>query len=177
MADHIEEYLKTGKIKHYENYKKKMPIKIDELVRVEGMGFKKAKILYQKLGIKNLKDLEKAAKAHKIAPLFGFGEKTEKNILQGLEFLKRDKGRFLLGKILPTARNVVEKLKNLKEVEKISLAGSVRRRKETIGDVDILVVSDKPSKIMDFFVKLEGDDFVGPLAQTFSIPSNFTKKS
>ena len=176
MADHIEEYLKTGKIKHYENYKKKLPIKIDELVRVEGMGFKKAKILYQKLGIKNLKDLEKAAKAHKIAPLFGFGEKTEKNILQGLEFLKRDKGRFLLGKILPTARNVVEKLKNLKEVEKISLAGSVRRRKETIGDVDILVVSDKPSKIMDFFVKLEGVEKVwarGPTKSSVRMKDGF----
>jgi DNA polymerase (family 10) len=156
MAGHIEEYLKTGKIKHYETQKKKLPINLDELVRVEGMGARKAKTLYQKLGIKNLKDLEKAAKTGKIAPLFGFGEKTEKNILQGLEFLKRDKGRFLLGQILPTARNVLEKLKNLKEVEEISLAGSVRRRKETIGDVDILVVSKKPAKIMDFFVKLDG---------------------
>jgi len=156
IADHIEEYLKTGKIKHYENYKKKLPLRIDELVRVEGMGPRKAKILYQKLGVKNLKDLEKAAKSHKVAPLFGFGEKTEKNILQGLEFLKRDKGRFLLGQILPTARNVVEKLKNLEEVEQASLAGSVRRRKETIGDVDILVVAKDSKKIMDYFVKLDG---------------------
>jgi DNA polymerase (family 10) len=156
IADHIEEYLKTGKIKHYENFKKKLPIDLDELVRVEGMGAKKAKTLYQKLGIKNLKDLERAAKAHKIAPLFGFGEKTEKNILQGLEFLKRDKGRFLIQEILPTARDVLEKLKKLKEVDEISLAGSTRRRKETIGDVDILVVSKKPAKVMDFFVKLDG---------------------
>ncbi|MCX6723288.1 MAG: PHP domain-containing protein, partial [Candidatus Staskawiczbacteria bacterium] len=131
-------------------------LKLDELVRVEGMGVRKAKILYQKLGVKNLEDLEKAVKAHKVAPLFGFGEKTEKNILQGLEFLKRDKGRLPVGQILPTARYVVEKLKNLKEVDQISLAGSVRRKKETIGDVDILVVSKKPSKVMDFFVKLDG---------------------
>ncbi len=156
IADHIEEYLKTGKIKHYEDYKKKFPLKLDELVKVEGMGVKKAKILYQKLGIKDLKDLEKAAKGHKIAPLFGFGEKTEKNILQGLEFLKRDKGRFLLGQILPTARIIEQRLKGLKEVEQISIAGSVRRRKETIGDVDILVVSKKPAEVMDFFVKMDG---------------------
>lgn len=156
IADHIEEYLKTGKIKHYEDYKKKLPLKIDELIRVEGMGPKKAKTLYQKLGIKDLKDLEKAVKAHKIAPLFGFGEKTEKNILQGLEFLKRDKGRFLIGEIMPSVNDVYSKLKNLKEVEKISLAGSVRRRKETVGDVDILVVSKKPNKVMDFFVSLDG---------------------
>jgi len=156
IADHIEEYLKTGKIKHYEDYKKKLPLKLDELVKVEGMGVKKAKILYQKLGIKDLKDLEKAANAHKIAPLFGFGEKTEKNILQGLEFLKRDKGRFLLGEILPTARRIERSLQGLKEVEQISIAGSVRRRKETIGDVDILAVSKKPAEVMDFFVKMDG---------------------
>ncbi len=156
IADHIEEYLKTGKIKHYEDYKKKLPLKIDELIKVEGMGPKKIKTLYQKLGIKNLKDLEKAAKAHKIAPLFGFGETTEKNILQGLEFLKRDKGRFLLGYIMPTVTDIFEKLKNLKEVDQISLAGSLRRKKETIGDADILVASKHPAKVMDFFVKLDG---------------------
>jgi DNA polymerase (family 10) len=156
ISEHIEEYLKTGKIESYEKQKKNLPINLDELVKVEGLGVKKAKILYQKLGVKNIKDLEKAVKTHKVAPLFGFGEKTEKNILQGLEFLKRDKGRFSLGQILPIARSVVEKLKTLKEVEEISLAGSVRRRKETIGDVDILAVSEKPEKVMDFFVKLEG---------------------
>lgn len=155
IADHIEEYLKTGRIKHYEKYKKKLPLKIDELIRVEGMGPRKTRILYQKLGIKNLKDLEKAAKAHKISPLFGFGEKTEKNILQGIEFLKRDKGRFLLGHIMPIVEDIYEKIKKLKEVDQISLAGSVRRRKETIGDVDILVVSKKPEKVMDFFVSLD----------------------
>jgi len=156
IASHIEEYLKTGKIKEYENFKKKMPFKLDELLKIEGMGVKKAKILYQKLGISNLRDLEKAAKSHKIAPLFGFGEKTEKNILQGLEFLKRDKGRFLLGDIMPIAEKILEKLKNLKEVEKIDIAGSLRRKKETIGDVDFLVVSKNPKKVMDYFVDLPG---------------------
>jgi DNA polymerase (family 10) len=156
IADHIEEYLKTGKIKIYETQKKKLPINLDELVKVEGMGAKKAKVLYQKLGVKNLKDLEKAAKSGKIAPLFGFGEKTEKNILQGLEFLKRDKGRFLLGDIMPSVNDIYNKLKNLKEVDEISVAGSTRRRKETIGDVDLLVVSKNSEKVMNFFVKLPG---------------------
>ena len=155
IADHIEEYLKTGKIKIYEKYKKRLPLKIDELTRVEGLGPRKIKVLYQKLGIRNLKDLEKAVKAHKIAPLFGFGEKTEENILQGIGFQKQNKGRLLLGEILPIAEDVLEKLKNLKEVTQISLAGSLRRRKETIGDVDILVVSKKPDKVMDFFASLD----------------------
>lgn len=154
IAERIEEYLKTGKIKYYQDLKKKIPVNIEELTAVEGLGPKMVKILYQKLGIKNLKDLEKAAKAHKIAPLFGFGEKTEKNILEGIAFLKRSKGRFLLGEILYQVKEIEEKLKNFKEVEQINVAGSLRRRKETIGDVDFLVTSKKPKIVMNFFVSL-----------------------
>jgi len=156
IALKIEEYLKTGKIKYYEEFKKKIPVNLEEIIAVEGMGPKKAKVLYQKLGIRNLKDLEKAAKSHKIAPLFSFGEKTEKNILEGIAFLKRSKGRFLLGEILPKVKEVYQGLKTLKEVEKIDPAGSVRRMKETIGDVDFLVISKNPQKVMDFFVSLPG---------------------
>ena len=72
MSDHIEEYLKTGKVKIYEEFKKKLPVQMDELVRVEGLGPRKVKVLYQKLGVKNLKALEKAAKKHQITHLFGF---------------------------------------------------------------------------------------------------------
>ena len=156
IAKTIEEYLKTGKIKYYQQFKKRLPIKLDELIRVEGMGPRKVKILYQKLGVRNLKTLEKAARAHKIAKLFGFGVITEKNILEGIAFLKKSKGRFLLGEILPEVKYILEKLKNLKEVEQISAAGSVRRMKETIGDVDILITTKEPKKIMDFFVQLPG---------------------
>jgi DNA polymerase (family 10) len=170
IALKIEEYLKTGKIKYYEEFKKKIPVNLEEIIAVEGMGPKKAKVLYEKLGIKNLKDLEKAAKEHKIAPLFGFGEKTEKNILEGIEFVKRAKGRFLLGDILPKVKEVEERLKSLKEVEKIDVAGSVRRRKETIGDVDFLVIlkdaeptrnlkfkrGTDAERVMDFFTSLPG---------------------
>ncbi|MBU4338396.1 DNA polymerase III, partial [Patescibacteria group bacterium] len=156
MADKIEEYLKTGKIKYYEEFKKRVPINLEEIIAVEGMGPKRAKIFYEKLGIRNLNDLEKAAKAHKIAPLFGFSEKTEKNILEGVAFLKRSKGRFLLGEILPKVKEVSEKLKCLKGVERVDAVGSIRRLKETIGDIDFLVISGKPKIVMDFFVSLPG---------------------
>jgi len=161
IALKIEEYLKTGKIKYYEEFKKKTPVNLEELMAVEGMGPKKTKVLYQKLGIRNLKDLEKAARVHKIAPLFGFGEKTEKNILEGIEFVKRSKGRFLLGDILPKVKEVYQKLKSLKEVERIDAVGSIRRMKETIGDVDFLVIPHHPfgggpEKVMDFFTSLSG---------------------
>jgi DNA polymerase (family 10) len=153
IAKGIEEYLKTGKVRQYEWMKKKMPVDIDALVGVEGLGPKKVKVLYKKLKIKNLKELERAAKTHKIAPLFGFGQKTEDNILEGIEFLKRSKGRFLLGDILPQVEVFYERLKKQKEIKEISFAGSIRRKKETIGDVDFLTVSKNPEKVMDFFVK------------------------
>ncbi|MFH1401526.1 MAG: DNA polymerase/3'-5' exonuclease PolX [Parcubacteria group bacterium] len=156
IASGIEEYLKTGKIKYYNFLQKRTPVNMEELIGVEGLGPKRVKFLYDKLGISDLKDLEKAARLHKISPLFGFGEKTEKNILQGIDFLKRSKGRFLLGEILPKVKEVCEKLKNQKEVKEISVAGSIRRMKETIGDADILVVSKNSKKVMDFFVSLPG---------------------
>ncbi|MFH1180882.1 MAG: DNA polymerase/3'-5' exonuclease PolX [bacterium] len=156
IAENIEEYLKTGKVKYYERFKKSLPINLPEMIAVEGLGPKKAKVLYERLGVKDLKTLEKAARAHKIASLFGFGEKTEKNILEGINFLKRSKGRFLLGEILPKAGEVLEKLRSLKESEKVDMAGSLRRKKETIGDVDFLAISRKPKPIMDFFVSLPG---------------------
>jgi len=156
IAEKIEEYLKTGKVEYYEKLKKKTPVDIEGLTAIEGMGPKRAKKLYQKLGIRTLEDLETAAKAHKIAPLFSFGEKTEKNILEGIAFLKRSKGRFLLGDILPKVKEIEAQLKDLKEIKEISACGSVRRRKETIGDIDFLVVTKKPEKVMDFFVSLPG---------------------
>lgn len=156
IARGIEEYLKTGKIRHYESFKKKFPLNLEELLAVEGLGPKKIKTLYQKLKIKNLGELERAAKANKIAKLFGFGDKTEKNILQGIAFVKKSKGRFLLGEILPEVKLILEKLKTLKETEQISVGGSVRRMKETIGDVDILITTKDAPKVMDFFVKLPG---------------------
>ena len=165
IARRIEEYLKTGKIQYYENFKKKMPVAMGELMAVEGIGPKAIRDLYRYLKIKNLKDLEVAAKAGKIRNVPNFGLKTEQNILEAIEFLKRSKGRFLLGMILPTISTVYARLKVLKEVEEISLAGSVRRMKETIGDVDFLVVpypsgrispSESAKKIMNFFVSLPG---------------------
>jgi DNA polymerase (family 10) len=156
IAEKIEEYLQTGTMQYYEEFKKKLPIKLDEIIAVEGMGPKRAKILYEKLGVTSLKELEEAARAHKIAPLFGFGEKTEQNILEAVEFLKGSTGRFLLGDILPVAQGILKKIVSLKEVVKIETAGSLRRLKETIGDVDFLVISDDPAPVMDFFATLPG---------------------
>ncbi|MGC8880758.1 MAG: DNA polymerase/3'-5' exonuclease PolX [Minisyncoccia bacterium] len=161
IADKIEEFIKTGKIKELEKYEKKYPVEVEEIIKVEGIGPKTIKTLYQKLKIKNLKDLEKAAEKHKIRKLEGFGEKSEKNILEAINFLKRSSGRFLLGDAYYLAEEIIEKLKELKEVEKIIACGSLRRMKETIGDIDLLVTikksaKDGAKKIMDAFINLDG---------------------
>lgn len=154
IAEHIIEYIKTGKIKEYIELKKKTPVDLGELMRVEGLGPKRIKTLYQKLKIKNLNDLEKALKEHKIAGLEGFGAKSEENILKSAEFLKKSGGRFVLGYVLPQIEEIIGKLKKLKEVEQIEIAGSVRRMKETVGDCDILITSKNSKIVMDFFVSL-----------------------
>lgn len=152
----IEEFIKTGKIKAYQKLKKECPIDLESLMTVQGLGAKRIKILYQKLKIKNFKDLEKAAVSGKIGKLDGFGEKSEKNILQSIVLAKQNKGRFLLGAILPIVRKIVSNFKKMPEVKKICPAGSIRRMEETVGDIDILVISSKPGKIMDFFIQMPG---------------------
>ncbi len=154
IAEKIEELIKTGKLKYYEDLKKKTPVDLSSLTQVQGLGPRKIKALYQKLKIRNLADLEKAAKAGKIARLEGFGPKSEENILKGLKFVKSSGGRFALGSVLPDILAIRDKLKKLEEVKRIEMAGSVRRRKETVGDADLLVISDKPKPVMDYFVSL-----------------------
>ncbi|MFC1700794.1 DNA polymerase/3'-5' exonuclease PolX [Patescibacteria group bacterium] len=154
IALKIEEYIKTGKIKNYKKLKKECPVDIESLLMIEGLGAKKIKILYRKLKIKNLKDLERVAKKGKIKELEGFGQKSQDNILQGIEFAKAGKGRFLLGSIFPFVKDILNRLEKIPEVESASIAGSIRRMKETIGDGDILVVSRNPEKVMEFFTNL-----------------------
>jgi len=154
LAEKIEEFIKTGKIKEYEKLKKECPVDLESLTAIEGIGPKTIRTLYEKLHVKTLKDLEKAAKAHKVQKLPRFGPKVEENILTGIEFAKGSHGRFLLGFILPLVRKIEKRLKDLDFVSETVAAGSVRRMKETIGDIDILVISNNPSKVMDFFCRM-----------------------
>ena len=154
IAEKIEELIKTGHSKYHEELKKKTPVDLATLTRIEGLGPKSIKKLYQELRIKNLEDLEKAVRAGKIRNLEGFGEKSEEKILKGIEFIRKSGSRFILGFIMPEIRAIEARLNNLKEVEKIVIAGSVRRRKETIGDADILVVSKDPETVMKYFVEM-----------------------
>lgn len=154
IAEKIEELLNTGHLKYFEELKKKTPVDLGELTRIEGLGPKKIRTLYQKLKIKNVADLEKAIGKGSVAKLEGFGKKSEENIAKGIAFLKSSGKRFLLGSIMPQAKELEERLGKLKEVKRIDIAGSIRRRKETIGDMDILIVSENPKPVMDHFVRM-----------------------
>ncbi|MGE5693098.1 MAG: DNA polymerase/3'-5' exonuclease PolX [Candidatus Zixiibacteriota bacterium] len=154
IAKKIEELLKTGRLKYYDLLKKKVPVDLAGLRKIEGLGPKSIKKLYEELGVKTVTDLERATKAGKVAKLEHFGAKSEENIKKGLEFFKKGTGRPLLGAVLPLARRIEERLRGQKEVERVIIAGSLRRWKETIGDLDILVVSKRPKPVMDFFVSM-----------------------
>lgn len=154
LAKKIEEYIKTGRVKEYERLKSSLPAGLDELIQIPGMGPKKSYLLYKTLKIKNIADLEAAAKAHKIAKLRGFGPKSEENILRGIEIFKRGRERVLLGRALPIAQTIVDRLRQIKGVKHIEPAGSLRRMAETVGDIDILVTADNPQPVMDAFTTM-----------------------
>ena len=154
IAEKIEEIIKTGKLKYYEQLKKKLPIDFEELGQIPSLGPKKIKFLYQKLKIKNLKDLEKALQEHKLLKLRGFGAETEKNLQQGLELVKSHPQRFLYAQALPLVEEVKTRLGKLPFVKKIDVAGSFRRGKETVGDLDFLIVSSQPEKATKAFVNM-----------------------
>jgi DNA polymerase (family 10) len=154
IAEKIEELLKTGHVKYLEGLERKTPVDLAGLSRIEGLGPKSIKTLYQKLDIRTVAELEAAAKAGKIAKLEGFGVKKEENILKGIGFAKSSGGRFVLGFEMAEIREIEKRVNDLPQTKKVIVAGSVRRRKETIGDVDILAISKDPKPIMDFFTTM-----------------------
>ena len=147
----IEEYLKTGKVSKLDELKEDVPVDIEKITAVESLGPKKVMKLFQELGIKSLEDLEDAAKKGEIAAIEGFGEKTQKKILENIAFAEQKGERFLLGYVLPQAVDLKEKLGEY--AERIEIAGSLRRSRETVGDIDILAVPKEG--LMDRFTSLD----------------------
>ncbi len=156
LALKIKEFIATGKVHHQEELQKKIPEGMVALIGVPGIGPKTAKQLYDAFKVTSLKELERLAKTHKIAGLPGIKEKTEENILRGIEFSKKGTDRRPLGVVLPVAEEVLSYLRKLKEVQKVEIAGSLRRRRETVRDIDILTTSSNPKKVMEVFIGLPG---------------------
>ena len=156
IAKKISEIIETGTSKYYEKLKTEIPADIEKLTAVEGMGPKTVEKLYKNLGVKTLEDLEQAAKEHKIQDIKGLGPKIEKNILERMDLAKRNKKRTLLGYALSIAEDLKERIKKeLEVINRIDVAGSLRRMKSTIGDIDILVTSADVSKVVDYFTSMD----------------------
>src|SRR5512144_3334205 len=150
----IREYLEKGTVAKYEERMTEIPAGVLDLLRVPGLGPKKAKQFYEALGIKSLDELEAAIKKGKLSGLPGIQKKTEENILKGIELIKRGSERRPLGRVLPLAEDILRRMKEGAPVDRIEVAGSIRRWKETVKDIDVLTTSKKPEKVMDVFVKL-----------------------
>lgn len=154
MKEKIYEILDTGRLQFYEELKNEIPPSLVKLLSIPGVGPKLAKRFYEELDIRDIEHLEKMAKEHRLAGLPGIKEKTEQNIIKGIEMVKRGLERMTLGVALPIANEIVNQLSKLSEVKRISTAGSLRRGKETIGDIDILTTSSNSKKVMDTFINL-----------------------
>ena len=154
LADKIIEYVQTGKIKEYERLTGKLPEGVHAMMHIMGVGPKKAWRLYKELGIKGVDQLEKACKKGKLRTHKGFGEKTEEDILKGIATLRTGQERILLGKAWSISQEIIQRLNKIKGVRAIEPAGSLRRMQETIGDIDILVISTNPEKVMDAFTSM-----------------------
>lgn len=164
IASKMEEYITTGKIEYFEELKKRTSINVDEFYHLEGIGIgpRTVKTLHERLGIKDLSELEKAAKEGKIHILPGFSYKKEESILRKIQSFKKGRGRYLLGDIYPIVKQIEVRLSNLRGVKKAIAVGSFRRMKETVGDIDYLVSSDTPEIVMDYFASMpEVDEVIG----------------
>ncbi len=155
LAGKIEEIAETGNLAQLEELEGKTPPGLSQLMKVEGLGPKRVKALNRHLGVTSLEELEKAAREEKIRDLEGFGEKTEQAILEELKAHKGTEARIKLMEAEQRARSLVDYIKKGKGIKHITVAGSYRRRKETVGDLDILVTCRKGANVMDRFVEYE----------------------
>lgn len=154
IAEKIEEYLAAEKLEFYEELKKQVPRELHELLQIPGIGPKTLQFLHKKPGIKSVEELEKAAREHRLRRLPRFGETKEENIIKAIERYRQRSTRIPLGIALPLAKEMVEALKKFEFIDNIEPAGSLRRRKETIGDIDILATSKDAGAAIEAFVRL-----------------------
>ena len=155
LAAKIQEMLDTGKLEFYEKLAKEIPPGVVDILRINGVGPKKAKLFWQELNITTVTELEAAAREGKLRDLSGMGAKSEQKIIEGIEALARQTGRQPLGDALPAAQKILDYVMTLPGVVEGAIAGSIRRGRPTIGDVDLLVASDEAAPIMDAFVTME----------------------
>jgi DNA polymerase (family 10) len=149
----IHELFEKGKTQYHEELRKSFPSGLFDLFRIQGLGPKRVKILFEKLKIKSVAGLEKACRGNRLLNLEGFGEKTQENILRGIAQVKKSAGHFLIATALHEAKQFMGYLRKQKGISRMEVAGSIRRHKEVVKDIDILVTARDPQKIHEAFVK------------------------
>ena len=154
LAEKIDEYFRTGHVREYEKMKKEFPVDIWSLSRIEGLGPKHILELYKQLNVKNVADLKRVLKSHKVKTIPHWGEQSEKKLIKRLALMESSTGRHLLGEILPISDEIVATLQRIKGVKHCVVAGSIRRRQETVGDIDMIATTSDPERVMDAFTKL-----------------------
>src|SRR5437773_1617962 len=154
MAEKLEELITTGKCKLREEYHRRMPVDLAALTALEGVGPKAVKLLYQRLGVRTLADLEAAARAGKVRDLPHFGEKSEQKILKALAFVQTSGQRTPLAAVRPLIEELAAALARVPGVARVEVAGSIRRRKETVGDADLLALARTAEAAIAAFAKL-----------------------
>jgi DNA polymerase (family 10) len=154
MADKLEELLTTGRCQAHEEYRRRMPVDVAALTALEGVGPKAVKVLWERLEVRTLADLEAAARAGKVRTLPHFGERSEQKILKALAFAAGSGGRTLLSAAEPMVTTLAEALRRARGVTRVEIAGSLRRRRETVGDADLLVLARTPADAIARFVGL-----------------------
>jgi len=160
LSQKIEEYSKTGTMAYYEELTQVVPESLLELMQIPNLGPKKIKVLYDELEITNIGELEYACKENRLIHLTGFGEKTQEKVLKGIEFFKRHKGEFLFGDVYQEAERIRQRLSTIVDPICAEVCGSIRRRKEVVRDMDILVAAENHEKITSFFVSMPEVDQV-----------------
>ncbi len=151
IASKTAEYLETGTIEELEDLRVELPVEMEAITAVEGVGPKTAKALYDALGVETLDDLEAAAEAGDIQSVSGFGAKTEHNILENIPFARTARARSLLGEARPIADTVISFFEDIEAATAVDVAGSIRRWRPTIGDIDVLVASSDAKSVVDAF--------------------------
>ena len=154
ISSKIEEFIKSNKIAYHEELKRKIPIRASEFSNMRGFGPKTMKLLYEKLKITSISELERAASEGKISKLKGFSKAKEENILKTIQLSKQTKSRYLLGDVYPLIKKIEAGLSRQDNVIRCLVVGSFRRMRETIGDIDILISTEEPEKVIEFFVNM-----------------------
>ncbi|RYD68361.1 MAG: histidinol-phosphatase, partial [Verrucomicrobiaceae bacterium] len=155
IADKVTELVITGELSYYNQLKAEFPPGLFELFELQGLGPKKIKVLWDTLGVTTIPELEKACKDGRVAGLRGFGKKTADNFLASIEARQKYAGEFRFGDIAPDAERLLSDLRDHPAVLQVSIAGSYRRRKEIVRDLDFIVATNAPETVSEYFVEHE----------------------